>query len=189
MINYICIIFNRTANGFSAGDSGTTTRHDTQKHKYHTNYHNTLKQNTAHKATQMMHAVSLFQAILLTLTILSATSLEIAVSFPTYFPVGDNSFPEAKQETQFSTESQNTKEIPHAGDVDETKRNLSLGDGFDANSLHNATAPNYYRENRVPDQGYGVFTFFQPIGAFRSEGFLNPWNCGDLNITCIIIFT
>jgi hypothetical protein len=34
------------------GDIGATIRHNTQKYTYHTKYHTTLKQNTAHKATQ-----------------------------------------------------------------------------------------------------------------------------------------
>jgi hypothetical protein len=35
--------------------TGTTIRHNIQKHTYHTKYHTTLEQNTAHKATQTLN--------------------------------------------------------------------------------------------------------------------------------------
>jgi hypothetical protein len=48
----LLLLFNSTANWILFGGSDTALRHNTQKYTYHTNQHTTLKQNTAHKATQ-----------------------------------------------------------------------------------------------------------------------------------------
>jgi hypothetical protein len=51
---YLILLSIWTANGGLPGGTGTTISHNTQKYTYHTKQHTTLKQNTAHKATQTL---------------------------------------------------------------------------------------------------------------------------------------
>jgi hypothetical protein len=160
------------------GASGITIRDNTEIHTSH---------KISHHAQHMIHTISLFQPILLALTILSATNFEIAVSFPTYFPERDSGFSEAKHEIQFPTESKITKEIPYDGDIDENRRNLLLGDESDVNNQNNGATLDYNRDNSISDQGHGVFMFLKPSGN-RGRISSRPSYCNDFNITCIIIY-
>jgi hypothetical protein len=140
----------------------------------------------------------LFQAILLTLTILSTTYFEIAVNFPTYFPERDNSFPGAEHKTQFTTESQNTSispkvigksqftENPYNGDVDANQRNLSRDDGSDVNNKKNGRKLNciWYQRNSINDRkGTEAFKANRLWNGKHTDSALTPL-CSDFNITC-----
>jgi hypothetical protein len=139
-----------------------------------------------------------FQAILLTLAILSTTYFEIAVNLPTYLPERDNSFPEAEHEAQFTTESQNPskslkftgrsqfEENPYSGG-DANQRNLSRGDGSDVNNQKIGKKLNSIRCHRNLINGHEGTEAFKAnrIGSGTRTNLPLQCLCGDFNLTCM----
>jgi hypothetical protein len=131
---------------------------------------------------------------------LSATYFEIAVNFPTYLPERDNSFPEAKHETQFTTERQNTskspkftgrsqlEENPCNEDVDVNQRNLSRGDGSDVNNQKNGKKLNCTRDHRNSVNDHkGIEAFEANMIWCRTHIVSGPrGNCTDFDLTCML---
>jgi hypothetical protein len=135
---------------------------------------------------------------MLTLAMLSTIHFEIAVNFPTNFPERDNSFPEAKHETQFTTESQNSnkslqitassqfKDNRYIGDIDGTQRNATQRDVSGVGIQKGGKALDYSQDHRTSVSGHEGTKAFKAngIGSGAHTDSAFGLGCNNLDPTC-----